>query len=138
MQYATARPAVSAAALGGRREPVVRLRWSGLEGEFGLAEESGNEPGLALDAGEAAADSVVHAGGGEVAQAGLHAGPAALDRVEVGGVGGQPHDGQPVRVRAGELSHGLAAVGFRLSQISPERVDNEGWEGMAQVAGVPR
>jgi hypothetical protein len=56
MQHARARPAVSAAALGGWRKSAVRLRWSGFEGESGLTEESGDETGPVLNAPEPVPD----------------------------------------------------------------------------------
>jgi len=48
--------------------------------------------------------------GGEVAQAVFHVRPHALGRVVIRGVGGQLDDGQPVRVRPGELAHHGADV----------------------------
>lgn len=87
---------------------------SGGEGEAGLAEEGVDEVGPALDGPEPGADhglQVGESGGGVVAQAGLHPCPGALDGVEVGGVAGQVHDGQPVGMRLGELAYLPAAVG---------------------------
>jgi hypothetical protein len=54
-----------------------------------MAEESADEGGQALGVAEAAADGggeLVQGGGGQVAEAGFHAGPGALDRVKVRGV----------------------------------------------------
>ena len=49
------------------------------------------------------ASSSVEGGGGVVAEAAFHAGPGALDGVEVGGVAGQVDHGEPVGVGLGEL-----------------------------------
>ena len=86
----------------------LTLRW-GLEGEPGLAEESGDEDGLALDAAEPTADNggeLVDGGGGQVAQAGFHAGPGALSRFVTvqGSLGG--------RLRAFRLSAGRGCSGW--------------------------
>lgn len=44
------------------------------------------------------------ASGGEIAEVALDQGPHALGRVEVGRVGGQLNDGQPLGVRVDELA----------------------------------
>ena len=98
-----------------------RLWRFGFEGEPGLGEEAVDEAGPVLDAFEPVLDDrgeLVHVSSGEVAQAVLHVRLGAFGRVELGGVGGQLHDGQPVRVRAGELAHGGAAVGVQVVPVT--------------------
>ena len=77
------------------------LRRLGIEGEAGLGEECLDEGGPVLDALEPVLHDrgeLVHVAGGEVAQAVLHGRPGALGRIQLRGVGGQPHLGQPVRM----------------------------------------
>jgi transposase len=105
------------------------LRWLGLEGKPGLAEEPGDEAVLSLDA----VQRVAHRGGelaggagGEVAEAVLHYRPGALNGVEVGGVRRQPEHCQPVGVAGGEGLHLAAEVG---GEVVPDHDD-----GGVQVA----
>ena len=59
------------------------LRWLGLEGESGLAEESGDEAVLSLDAVQLVAHrggELAGGAGGEVAEAVLHYRPGAFSR----------------------------------------------------------
>lgn len=76
--------------------------WFGLEGESGLCEEAVDEVGPVLDVLEPVfhdGGQVVDAVGSEVAQLVLHIRPHSFGGVEVWCVGGEPHHGQPVRVR---------------------------------------
>jgi hypothetical protein len=93
------------------------------EGQSGLGEEPADEGGPVLDALEPALDDrgeLVHVADSEVAQAVLHVRPGALGGVELGGVGGQPDLGQPVRVSADEPPHRGADVGV---QVVPDQDD---------------
>ena len=101
-------------------DPAKAVR---VEGQSGLGEESADELGPVLDALEPVLDDggqVIDVAGGEVAQAVLHVRPDALGRVEIGGVGGQPHLGQPVAMRADEPSHRGTDVGI---QVVPDQND---------------
>ena len=62
------------------------LRWLGVEGESGLAEEPIDESGLSLDAVQLVAHRGGELGGGaggEVAQVVLHHGPGAFSRFAI-------------------------------------------------------
>ena len=108
------------------------LGWFGFEAESGLGEESVDQRGPVLDA----LKPVLHDGGqlvrgaaaAEVAEAVFHVRPGTLGRVEVGGVGGQLDDCQPVGVRAGEGAHHGAEVGV---QIVPDE-DDRGFQLMVR------
>ncbi len=67
---------------------------------------------------------LVHVGGSEVSQAVFNVRPGAIDGVQIGGAGGQPHLGQPAR-RASMKAH-IAALTwvFKLSQIRTSRADS--------------
>ena len=78
------------------------------------------------------------------AQAAVKMGPDTLGGVELGGVGGEPDDGQPVRVRREELLHALADVGL---EVVPDQDDRgvqllvrggqQGGVGLGQAAALP-
>ena len=118
--------AIAGASLSGKGHGPSRRR--GSEGKAGLAQERVDEAGSALDGPEPAADQglkFVQGGRGVIAQAAFHTRPGALDRVEVGGVGGQVDDGEPVGVRIDEVAHLPTAVGV---EVVPDEHDR-GVEG---------
>src|SRR5215208_1779248 len=85
------------------------------QGQAAVPQERVGQPVGATDALDATlgrGDDVVEGVAGQVGQ--LHAfevGPQRLDRVEVGGVAGQPFHDQPVPLAAEPGTHCLAAVG---------------------------